>query len=84
MKKGKKTMVIVALLIVVILVIAIITAVVSSNRSKQNGQGSEQSKEEFTASLDGKYAIVNMDDSVKEEELKALIEDLGFQLIAIQ
>ena len=35
-------------------------------------------------SLDGKYAIVNMDDSVKEEELKALIEDLGFQLIAIQ
>jgi len=25
-----------------------------------------------------------MDDSVKEEELKALIEDLGFQLIAIQ
>ena len=33
---------------------------------------------------DGKYAIVNMDDSVKEEELKALIEDLGFQLIAIQ
>ena len=34
-------------------------------------------------SLDGKYAIVNMDDSVKEE-LKALIEDLGFQLIAIQ
>ena len=35
-------------------------------------------------SLDGKYAIVNMDDSVKEEELKALIEDLGSQLIAIQ
>ena len=35
-------------------------------------------------SLDGKYAIVNMEDSVKEEELKALIEDLGFQLIAIQ
>lgn len=34
-------------------------------------------------SLDGKYAIVNMEDSVKEE-LKALIEDLGFQLIAIQ
>ena len=35
-------------------------------------------------SLDGKYAIVNMDDSVKEEELKALIADLGFELKGIQ
>ena len=70
MKKGKKTMVIVALLIVVILVIAIITAVVSSNRSKQNGQGSEQSKEEFTASLDGKYA--------ENDNVKISIDDMSY------
>ena len=70
MKKGKKTMVIVALLIVVILVIAIITAVVSSNRSKQNGQGFEQSKEEFTASLDGKYA--------ENDNVKISIDDMSY------
>ena len=70
MKKGKKTMVIVALVIVVILVIAIITAVVSSNRSKQNGQGSEQSKEEFTASLDGKYA--------ENDNVKISIDDMSY------
>lgn len=70
MKKGKKTMVIVALLIVVILVIAIITAVVSSNRSKQNGQSSEQSKEEFTASLDGKYA--------ENDNVKISIDDMSY------
>ena len=34
--------------------------------------------------LDGKYALVDMADGVNEDELKALIEDLGFQLIAIQ
>ena len=70
MKKGKKTMVIVALVIGVILVIAIITAVVSSNRSKQNGQGSEQSKEEFTASLDGKYA--------ENDNVKISIDDMSY------
>ena len=35
-------------------------------------------------SLDGKYALVDMDDSVNEAELKALIEDLGFELKSIQ
>ncbi len=35
-------------------------------------------------SLDGKYALVDMADSVSEEELKALIADLGFELKGIQ
>ena len=56
MKKGKKTMMIVALLIAVVLIVVIITAVISSNRKQQKGHETEQAKEEFTASLDGKYA----------------------------
>lgn len=57
MKKGKKTMLIVALLIVVVLIVVIITAVIGSNRKQQKEQETtEQAKEEFTASLDGKYA----------------------------
>ena len=34
--------------------------------------------------LDGKYALVDMADGVNEDELKALIADLGFELKAIQ
>lgn len=34
--------------------------------------------------LDGKYALVDMSDGVNEDELKALIADLGFELKAIQ
>ena len=34
--------------------------------------------------LDGKYALVDMADRVNEDELKALIADLGFELKAIQ
>ena len=34
--------------------------------------------------LDGKYALVDMADGVNEDELKALISDLGFELKAIQ
>ena len=34
--------------------------------------------------LDGKYALVDMADGVNEDELKALIDDLGFELKAIQ
>ena len=34
--------------------------------------------------LDGKYALVDMADGVNEDELKALIADLGFVLKAIQ
>ena len=30
--------------------------------------------------LDGKYALVDMADGVNEDELKALIADLGFDL----
>lgn len=70
MKKGKKTMAIVVLIIAVILVIAIITAVVSSSRKKQNGQGAEQSKEEFTASLDGKCA--------ENDTVKITIDDMSY------
>ena len=33
--------------------------------------------------LDGKYALVDMADGVNEDELKALIADLGFELKAI-
>ena len=34
--------------------------------------------------LDGKYALVDRADGVNEDELKALIADLGFELKAIQ
>ena len=34
--------------------------------------------------LDGKYALVDMAEGVNEDELKALIADLGFELNAIQ
>ena len=34
--------------------------------------------------LDGKYALVDMADGVNEDELKAVIADLGFELKAIQ
>ena len=34
--------------------------------------------------LDGKYALVDMADGVNEDELKALIADLVFELKAIQ
>ncbi|WP_455539410.1 heavy-metal-associated domain-containing protein [Terrisporobacter sp.] len=35
-------------------------------------------------SLDGKYAIVDMEDSVDIDKMKELIEDLGFQLISVE
>lgn len=35
-------------------------------------------------SLDGKYALVDMAEGVSEDELKALIADLGFELKGIQ
>lgn len=70
MKKSKKTIIIVTLVIAVILVIAIITAVVNSNRNKPKTQGTEQSKEEFTASLDGKYA--------ENDNVKISINDMSY------
>lgn len=70
MKKSKKTIIIVTLVIAVILVIAIITAVVNSNRNKPKTQGAEQSKEEFTASLDGKYA--------ENDNVKISINDMSY------
>lgn len=35
-------------------------------------------------SLEGKYTIVDMEDSVDMEKVKELIEDLGFQLISVE
>ncbi len=70
MKKGKKTMVIAIVAIAVILVVAIITAVVTSNRKQQKGQSAEQTKEEFTASLDGKYA--------ENDNVKISIDDMSY------
>ena len=70
MKKNKKTIIIVALAITVIFVIAIITVVVSSSRNKQNKQGTEQAKEEFTASLDGKCA--------ENDSIKITINDMSY------
>lgn len=35
-------------------------------------------------SLEGKYAIVDMDDSVNIDKVKELIEDLGFNLISVE
>lgn len=40
--------------------------------------------EVLEVNLDGKYAIVDMDDSVDIEKVKALVEDLGFQLISVE
>lgn len=40
--------------------------------------------EVLEVNLDGKYAIVNMDDNVDIEKVKALIEDLGFNLISVE
>ena len=34
--------------------------------------------------LEGKYAIVNMEDSVDIDKVRELIEDLGFQLISVE
>lgn len=70
MKKGKKTMVIAIVVIAVILVVAIITAVVTSNRKQQKSQSAEQTKEEFTASLDGKYA--------ENDNVKISIDDMSY------
>ncbi|MGM9530585.1 heavy-metal-associated domain-containing protein [Intestinibacter sp.] len=35
-------------------------------------------------SLDGKYALVDVADGVTEDAIKAVIEDLGFELKGIQ
>ena len=70
MKKGKKTMVIAVAVIAVILVVAIITAVVTSSRKQQKSQSAEQTKEEFTASLDGKYA--------ENDNVKISIDDMSY------
>ena len=34
--------------------------------------------------LDGKYALVDMDDSVDVKKVQELIEDLGFQLTCVE
>ena len=34
--------------------------------------------------LDGKYALVDMDDSVDVKKVQELIEDLGFQLTGVE
>ena len=40
--------------------------------------------EVLEVNLDGKYAIVDMDDSVDIDKVKELIEDLGFNLISVE
>lgn len=40
--------------------------------------------EVLEVSLEGKYAIVDMADNVDIEKVKALIEDLGFELISVE
>ena len=40
--------------------------------------------EVLEVSLEGKYAIVDIDDNVDIEKVKALIEDLGFELISVE
>ncbi|MDB8790209.1 heavy metal-associated domain-containing protein [Romboutsia sp. 1001216sp1] len=34
--------------------------------------------------LEGKYATVEMDDSVSKDELKSVIEDIGYELVGIE
>lgn len=40
--------------------------------------------EVLEVSLEGKYAIVDMADNVDIEKVKALIKDLGFELISVE
>lgn len=40
--------------------------------------------EVLEVSLEGKYAIVDMQDSVDIDKVRELIEDLGFQLISVE
>ncbi|MGL4911361.1 MAG: heavy-metal-associated domain-containing protein [Romboutsia sp.] len=40
--------------------------------------------EVIEVNLEGKYTIVNMQESVNKEELKSIIEELGFELKEIQ
>ena len=40
--------------------------------------------EVLEVSLEGKYAVVDMQDSVTEEALRAVIEDLGYELKGIE
>ena len=40
--------------------------------------------EVLEVSLEGKYAVVNMDDNVDVEQVRALIEDLGFNLVNVE
>ena len=43
-----------------------------------------QGVEVLEVSLEGKYAVVDMQDSVTEEALRAVIEDLGYELKGIE
>ena len=43
-----------------------------------------QGVEVLEVSLEAKYAVVDMQDSVTEEALRAVIEDLGYELKGIE
>ena len=43
-----------------------------------------QGVEVLEVSLEGQYAVVDMQDSVTEEALRAVIEDLGYELKGIE
>ena len=43
-----------------------------------------QGVEVLEVSLEGKYAVVDIQDSVTEEALRAVIEDLGYELKGIE
>ena len=43
-----------------------------------------QGVEVLEVSLEGKYAVVDMQDSVTEEAVRAVIEDLGYELKGIE
>ncbi len=43
-----------------------------------------QGVEVLEVSLEGKYAVVDMQDCVTEEALRAVIEDLGYELKGIE
>lgn len=43
-----------------------------------------QGVEVLEVSLEGKYAVVDMQDSVTEKALRAVIEDLGYELKGIE
>ena len=38
----------------------------------------------FDVKLEDKYALVEMEDMVKDEEIKAVVEEVGYEVVGIE